>query len=327
MKNQYAVGNEKRVKFAANDNTEPAAHYMKHDSFAVIFIAIILILKSGVAAAATPQILVTLKPLHSLVSGLSHGISQPSLLLDDMQSPHDYQLKPSDRRLLASANIIIYASDNIESFMQPLSSSLGSRQLIALDTLPGMPLLPARSTDADHHDNHRADYDGHIWLSPLNARIIVQQLAEMLVQYDPANRNKYFSNRDHLLQRLNTLEKKIDQQLLPVRNQPFLQFHDALQYFERDFSLNHGVTVTSGAEHAPGARHIRALQQQIREKKINCFLYEPPQAPKLLETLDVNRSAKKQALEIHGSQITAGGDLYFSLLENIAGQIHECLQP
>lgn len=272
--------------------------------------------------AATPHIVVTLKPLHSLVSSLSQGIIQPALLLDSMQSPHDYQLKPSERRLLESASIIIYASDNIESFIEPLRSSLGSRQLIALDKLPDMPLLPARGT----HIDHDADNDGHIWLSPVNAIVIAKQLAGKLAQIDPANRDRYFSNRDRLLQKLDILHKQVAQQLLPVHDQPFLQFHDALQYFERDFSLTQGVTVTSDADNAPGARHIRTLQQKIRDKNINCFLYEPPQAPKLLQTLDVNHRATMQALEIHGSQLAAGEDLYFKLIQDIATQIHECLQ-
>lgn len=291
-------------------------------SFVAILTLPVILLMTANTMADTPRILVTLKPLHSLVTGLTRDISQPMLLLDGMQSPHDYQLKPSERRSLEAADIIIYASDNIESFIAPLHGSLGSRQLIALDKLPGIPLLPARGTDPDHP----ADTDGHIWLSPVNAAIIVKQLAEKLAQRDPANRSRYIGNRDKLLNKLDTLKTQIDQQLLPVRNQPFLQFHDALQYFERDFSLRQGVIVTSGAEHAPGARHIRALQQQIRDQDINCFLYEPPQVPKLLQTLDINHHAVMQALDIHGSQLMAGEDLYFKLLGNIATDIQACLQ-
>lgn len=272
--------------------------------------------------AAAPRIVVTLKPLHSLVANLSADITQPALLLNGMQSPHDYQLKPSERRMLESASMIIYASDHIESFMPSLRGSLGSRQLIALDKLPGMPLLPARST----HDNHDADYDGHIWLSPANAAVMVKQLAGRLAQLDPANHDKYLSNRNRLLQKLDDLHKQISQQLLPVRNQPFLQFHDALQYFEHEFSLAKGIIVTSDADHAPGARHIRALQERIRKENINCFLYEPPQAPKLLQTLDIHHRATMQALEIHGSELAPDENLYFVLMRNIATQIQDCLQ-
>ena len=299
---------------------------MKHESFVTIFLLVILSLTSHITMAAPPKILVTLKPLHALVAGLCAGISQPALLLDTLQSPHDYTLKPSDRRMLEAADIIIYAGNNIEGFMLPLRASLGKRQLIALDTLPGLPLLPARGTHADHAADHAADHDGHIWFSPVNAGIIVQQLAERLAQHDANNRDKYFSNRDRLLQKLSDLQKQINRQLQPVRNLPFLQFHDALQYFERDFSLTRSIVVTSGAEHTPGARHIRLLQQQVHDENIRCFLYEAPQAPNLLQTLDVNHNASMQALEIHGSQLLSGEELYFKLLTDIANKIHTCLQ-
>ena len=295
---------------------------MKHESFVTILLLVILSLTSRTTMAAPPKILVTLKPLHALVAGLCAGISQPALLLDSLQSPHDYMLKPSDRRMLEAADIIIYAGNNIEGFMLPLHASLGKRQLIALDTLPGLPLLPARGT----HTDHDTDHDGHIWFSPVNAGIIVQQLAERLAQGDANNRDKYFSNRDRLLQKLSALQKQINLQLQPVRNLPFLQFHDALQYFERDFSLTRSIVVTSGAEHTPGARHIRLLQQRVHDENIRCFLYESPQAPNLLQTLDVNHNASMQALEIHGSQLLSGEELYFKLLTDIASKIHTCLQ-
>lgn len=295
---------------------------MTHRPLAAILFFFIALVGSSAVTAATPTILVTLKPLHSLVSGLTAGISQPVLLLDGMQSPHDYQLKPSERRLLESADVIIYASDTIESFMPPLRNSLSRRRFIALDTLPTMPLLPARGSHTDDH----GDSDGHIWLSPRNATVIIQQLADILAQLDPANHQQYMHNRDRLMQRLEQLHKQLTQQLLPVRNRAFLQFHDALQYFERDFGLSQGIAVTSGAEHAPGARHVRALQQQVSEHDIRCFLYEPPQPPKLLQTLDVKHNATMQALEIHGSQITAGEDLYFELIQGIANHIYHCLQ-
>lgn len=295
---------------------------MRYHFLGSLFLLGVLSLEINAVSADTPKLLVTLKPVHALVSGLTKGISHPVLLLDGMQSPHDYQLRPSERRLLESADIIIYTSDNIESFILPMRDSLGKRRLIALDKLPGLALLPARGSHTDHH----ADNDGHIWLSPVNAIVIVKQLADILIKLDPANTSHYMINRDHQIQRLDQLHRQLTQQLLPIRHRPFLQFHDALQYFERDYVLDHGIAVTSGAEHAPGARHVRALQQQISDENIRCFLYEPPQPPKLLRTLDVKRNATLQALEIHGSQMKAGEDLYFDLIQDIATKIHSCLQ-
>ena len=299
---------------------------MNQKSFVALLLFAIISLASLSALATTPNILVTLKPLHALVSGLTHGINQPTLLMAGLQSPHEYQLKPSELRLLQSADIIIYAGDQIESFI-PSMKITGNKQLVALDALPGMPLLPARGSRTSHTADHTADHDGHIWLSPVNARVIVQQLAEILANHDAVHRAQYFDNRDRMLLKLDALQKQILQQLQPVQTQPFLQFHDALQYFERDFSLSRSIVVTSGTEHSPGARHIRLLQQRVRDEKIRCFVYEPPHAPKLLQTLDVNHNANMQPLEIHGSDLLSGEELYFTLLVSIASKLQTCLQP
>ena len=294
---------------------------MKPRSFLARLLLVIFCLVSVPVLAAAPTVLVTIKPLHALVSGLCAGIKPPLLLLNTTQSPHDYQLKPSERRMLEAADVIIYASNNVESFMAPLANSLGKQQVIALDSLPGLSLLPARGS----HSSDNAETDGHIWLAPRLAGNIVQQLALQLAQLDPEHRDQYFANRDRLLIKLDALHHGIEQLLTPLQQQPFLQFHDALQYFEHEFALTSGQVVTTGSEHAPGAKHIHDLQQQVLAKNIRCFFYEPPLPPKLLQTLDVKHTATVQALDIHGSQLETGEDMYFKLLNTIAQQIHSCL--
>jgi zinc transport system substrate-binding protein len=289
---------------------------------ALVF-GILTLLCSTALTAAPPVMVVTLKPLHSLVSGLVAGISQPALLLQGTQSPHDYQLKPSERRVLDSADVIIYASDSVESFIPSLRRSLGQKKVIELARIPGLNALPARASH--EHSAHEADLDGHIWLSTANARVMVEYLGSWLIQHDAANKAAYLANRDRLLKKIDALELHLKQQLEPVRNRPFLQFHDALQYFETEFGLEQGLYATTGAEHSPGARHVQSLQQQVRSKDIQCFFYEPPQAPKILLTLDVSGQARKYPLDIHGSQLQPGEQLYFDLLEQIGNQMQHCL--
>ena len=68
----------------------------------VLFLFIILAVP---ARAGTPQVLATIKPVHSLVAAVMAGVGTPALLIAGAASGHSYVLKPSDARKIASAKV------------------------------------------------------------------------------------------------------------------------------------------------------------------------------------------------------------------------------
>ena len=266
----------------------------------------------------------SIKPLHSLVSGLTQGITEPDLLLNGSQSPHDYHMRPSERRLIQRADTIIIASPQIESFVAQLQTELKDKRFIALSEIPGIKTLPARSTDNDGH-NHHHDIDGHLWLSIDNAITFLRHLSIVLAGDDPTNRDRYFQNRDHLIKKLQALKQQLGDQLSPLSNKPFITFHDAFQYFENEFNLHNGRFVTINPEHKPGIKQIRHLKQQIQQQQIQCIFYEPPQIPKIINILNENKQMQVWPLEPLGNFLNPGAELYFQLLSNTAQQLYNCL--
>ena len=274
---------------------------------------------------AAPKILTTIKPIHSLVSGLTKNVTEVDLLLDGIQSPHDFHLKPSDRRHIEEADFIIYAADEIENFISELKQATNNKQFITLSKIPNLTLLKARSTHAHQGHNHKhGAHDGHIWLSIENAKTILHHLADILANADPSHRDIYLKNRNRLVNRLNSLKTRIQLLTEDIADRPFIQFHDAFQYFEHEYSLNNSLFVTVSPEQKIGIKRIRYLKQQIRQKSIGCIFYEPPQPPKILDTLIENTPIKAFPLDPIGIELPKGEDLYFNLLDNVAQQLQVC---
>ena len=275
--------------------------------------------------ADTPDVLVTLKPLHSLVSALMLDIGEPGLLLDNLQSPHDYSMKPSDRRRINQADIIIYASADIESFIPAIQNSLPQQKFIKLTNIPGLKLLETRAFDS-HAQQHNHHIDGHIWLSIDNAIIISQYLSNEFIKQDPLNSERYRTNSNKQISKLRQLKKDIQQQVLPLRNQAFLMFHDAFQYFENEFQLSSGMFVTTSPDHKPGIRHILKLKQKIQQQNIRCIFYEPPHIPKIIQTLTEGSKIQLIPLEPLGIKYEMGNEQYFKLLSDISYNLYNCLK-
>lgn len=275
-------------------------------------------------SAHSLNILTSIKPIHSLTQSITENISNTELLIHGFQSPHDYYLKPSDRRKINQADVIIFASENIESFMPEISeTSKPGPLIINLSQLETIQLLEGRSQRSGHdHDHHTVD--GHIWLSLSNAEKMIQHLTKLFAQLDPVNSSRYQSNAEKTLSRLQRTRQRIQAQLDRKNKARYLMFHDAFQYFEHDFGLQSAEYVTTSPEHVRGIRHVRYLKQYIENNAIQCIFYEPPEIPPLLHTLIGDHEIKILPLDPTGSYLEPGPELYFQLIEDIADKLHQC---
>jgi zinc transport system substrate-binding protein len=77
----------------------------------------VMVLLMPPARAAEPKVVASIKPLHSLVASVMGDTGTPALLVGGMQSPHDYQLKPSQVELMHHADIVFYVGPGLETFL------------------------------------------------------------------------------------------------------------------------------------------------------------------------------------------------------------------
>ncbi|MEL0628203.1 zinc ABC transporter substrate-binding protein [Psychromonas aquatilis] len=127
------------------------------------FLSIILLPMQFVTAAETPQVVVSIKPIHSLVSGVMEGVATPTLLVKK-GSPHAYTLRPSEASALANADLVIWVGHEMESFLEkPLETVAGNAQKLTLSEQLASSLLTTRTGTEweDEHDHSEHDHAAH----------------------------------------------------------------------------------------------------------------------------------------------------------------------
>lgn len=280
----------------------------------------------GNSFAAPERVLVSIKPLHSLISHITEGINQTELLLDRQQSAHHFQLRPSQKRLINQSDIFFYSSDNIEYFVAALKNTSDNIEFIELAQAPGLKVLPVRGFhDHDNHQPTDADIDGHIWLSIENAQHISRYIAAILSKRAPQYAQQYENNLKILLNKLSALKKVNLALLSKIKEIPFLVYHDAYQYFEHENELSGAHFITTSAEHSLGIKRVRSLKQLIKNKNIQCIFYEPPNIPPLITILTENNATRLAAIDPAGIQLEAGKQHYFNLLQQTTQTLFDCL--
>ncbi|NSX96027.1 zinc ABC transporter substrate-binding protein ZnuA [Agrobacterium vitis] len=308
-----------------------------------------LLLAPGMAAAA-PDVVASIKPVNSIVAAIMKGAGTPHLLVEGAGSPHDYSLKPSKAKALQQADLIFWVGPGLETFLdKPLDALAGKAKVVALAEAKGVELLPLREGgpfeahddgdaheaghghdhDKDHghsHDDEHGTHDMHIWLDPDNAKAMAATIAETLSTADKANAPLYAENLTRFQAQVDAMDKQIATMLAPVKDKPFIVFHDAYQYFERRYHVTVAGSVTVSPEKAPGAERVSALHAKIKSLDAACIFAEPQFTPKLIKVVSEGSNARTGTLDPLGTGLADGPDLYPALMTDLATAMATCLK-
>lgn len=126
-----------------------------------LFLASALLAASVAAAKAEVNVVASIKPVHSLVAAVMSGVDEPGLIVDGAGSPHNWALKPSQAKMLESANIIFWVGHELEAFLvKPLETVGANARSVELVEAHGLIKYEFREGGAfDDHD-HKGE-DGH----------------------------------------------------------------------------------------------------------------------------------------------------------------------
>ena len=189
----------------------------------------------------------------------------------------------------------------------------------------------AKKDDHDDHDghegHHHGEHDMHIWLDPHNAKEMVEVIAETLAKVDPANASKYEANAEKIAGRIDKLDHEIEDALAKVKDRPYLVFHDAYQYFESHYGLAAVGSISVSPERKPGAKRIAELRHVIEDNKAVCVFAEPQFQPTIVQTLVEGTKARSGVLDPVGGSLPPGPDAWFTLMNNLAKSLENCLNP
>ncbi len=309
---------------------------LKNRTITAVFCLLFFFSFTSDGAASPLNVLVTIRPLHSLVAAVMQGAGKPVLLLDSTQSPHHVNLRPSDYEKLARANIVFWAGPSMETFLPAIKKRYEKKaEFIALMQAKGVHLLPVRRqdnlpTDKNEHNKNETgqsvSMDPHFWLSTYNAAQIVKAVSKKLIAADPDHAAIYRHNRNKTLQHISSLQQMLASKLQHI-NTPFITYHDAYQYFSKEYQLNRLASVSLNETAPPGIKQIRYIKNLLKTRHVHCLFYEAPVKPPIIQTL-VQGTRNVQVIELDalGTMLKPGPALWFETLTHLGNHFTQCLK-
>ncbi len=328
---------------------------MKNIKKLPFILTILSFLTIFVPANAEIKVVTSIKPIHSLASYLMDGVAKPDLIVDGYASPHGFALKPTHAKMLQEADLVFWVGEDLENFLKkPLKSIAKKAEKIELMGIKGLTKLKFRERnifdehghkedehghkedehghkedehghkeDEHGHDEHaHGEHDPHIWLDPMNAKVILSEMAEHLIENDSKNEAKYKANLKRAHKDLDQLTKKVKSEL----NKDFksIVFHDAYQYFEKRFDINVLGAFTVNTDVMPGAEQLAEIREVIEHDKVSCVFSEPQFNPDIIKAVAKDTNIATGVIDPLGATLNPGKDLYFDLIGNMSKSFKGC---
>ncbi len=314
--------------------------------------AVLAALLGAPAAADAPAVVTDIPVVHSLVAQVMGDRGDPVLLLDRGGDPHAFQMRPSQARALASADLVVWVGPQMTPWLDRALAGTGSAGArLTLLEVPGTRLRSYDAADGHDHDGHDHDHAGgeaegtadghdhdghdhghahtgidpHAWLDPANAAVWLGAIAAALAAADPEGAAAYAANAEAAVAALDTLDAEMRALLAPAAGRPLVVFHDAYGYLAEAYGLTIAGTLTAGDAASPGAGGVSALRARVLAGEIACVFAEANHSPDLVAVLVEGTQTPTGMLDPAGTMREPGPDHYAGTLRGLAEGIAGCL--
>lgn len=262
---------------------------------------------------AAPQVTASIKPLQLIAAAITEGATNPAVVWGRGQDPHHVSLRPSERRLLAEADLVLWIGPMLERPLAGLAAELDA-EVLAVQYIDGLELITLDGQP-----------DPHVWVDTRNARLIASALTTALAELDPANAALYRANFASFDAELVMLAATLTQRFGDAQSREWAVYHHALRYMEREFHLLAPLTLADSENNAPGIRTAAQVREQLQAKAVTCMLTEPGVNHAEVQTLLDLPALRLVDADVMGRGADAGD--YLTYMQTLAATVDACLGP
>ncbi|MGE6257203.1 metal ABC transporter substrate-binding protein [Heyndrickxia sporothermodurans] len=276
-------------------------------SILVLFAAAILIVGCGKkeeTSAVTNKIKVvtTFYPMYEFTKNIAGDKADVQLLIPSTIEPHDWEPTPKDMANIQKADVFVYNSEYMETWVANVKKSISSDQLSYVEASKGITLEKgAEGEEEEHHDDeeehhHHHEMDPHVWLSPALAQKEVETITAALVKADPDHKEDYERNSAAYIEKLKKLDNEFREGLKNVKKKEMITQHAAFGYLAHEYGLTQVPIAGLAPDQEPSAAKLAELKAFAKEHKVKVIYFEELASPKVAQTLANEIGAKTEVL-------------------------------
>lgn len=269
------------------------------------------------------QVYTSIYPLYDFTSKLGGDKIEVHNIVPPGGEPHEWEPSPRDIANISKADVLIYCGTGIETWIEKILPSLDPSKVIVVDASKGIPVLDLEAKEEKGHEHGEHDHstDPHIWVDPINAKAMVDNIQQGLKKADPSNEQYYKEKAATFQGQLDDLHREYQTALAGAKGKEFIVSHAAFGYLAQRYGLTQVPIRGLSPEVEPSPNDMAQIVKVAREKGIKYIFTETMVSPKVSEALAQEVSAEILVLNPMGGltqeEIAAGHDYLTIMRENL----------
>ena len=296
---------------------------MKKLSILLFTILLLSMLAGCGKISGQDQIAATTLPVYEFASRLCEGspLTVTRLVTEEVSCLHDYSLNVRQAKAAEAAETIVISGAGLETFLDDI---LTDERII--DASQDVALIMPEEHRHDHeeksgHEGHHHEEDPHIWLSPANAMIMVQNICHGLSAEYPEYEPIFSQNLAPLLEDLSALQQYGADTLANLSCRELITFHDGFSYLAAAFDLTilEAIEEESGSE--ASAKELIHMIEEVEHHKLPAVFTEKSGSVSAAGII-----SRETGAEVFSLDMAMAGNSYFDAMYHNINTLKEALQ-
>ena len=229
------------------------------------FFALVLTLVIFPCLALAQTVVTSFYPVWIMTLNLTRGL-EDHLTVRNLAAPtvgclHDYQLQTADMKALSDADVFLVNGAGMEAFLPEITRAFP--ELPIIEASDGIELLEDIGVIEILEEEETGEMNAHIWLDPLRAVRMADNLAAGLIRVFPEDEPVISANLVDYTVRLTDLDEKLRNGLQDLPRRDIVTFHEAFPYFAEAYNLNVVAVVNKEPGEVLTPSQLAALCQEI----------------------------------------------------------------
>lgn len=229
------------------------------------------------------NVVTSIFPMYEITKEVAGDRADVSLMVGANEDAHHYEPSAQAVASVNEADVFIYASENMESWVDSLLNVVENEDLEILEFSKGLDLELEESNhsealedleDGEEHGHKHDDIDPHFWLNPLNVKNQLLLVVNALTAADPEGAEVYTENAQKFSQALTELDQTYTETFKDAKQRTFVVQHQAFGHLATHYDLKQVAVGGLSTEIETSPQALSKIINFVNEQNVPVIYYQ-----------------------------------------------------
>lgn len=233
------------------------------------------------------KIVTTFYPMYDFTKNVIGSNGKVDVLIPAGTEPHDFEPTPKDIAKIENADVFVYNSESMETWVPKVLKNLDNKNIKVVDASKGISLMEGTAEEEDKHADKEQEHpmDPHVWLNPILAQKEVENIKQAVIEVDSTRKQDYEKNADQFTTKLKDLDNEFRTTLGNAKHKEFVTQHAAFGYLAKEYGLTQIPIAGLAPDQEPSPAKLAELQKYVKDNNIKIIYFEEIASPKVAKAL------------------------------------------